>query len=289
MWKLTSQIKIFLYISILIFASFLQGGLSLVSAENDIRIVSHRGIFDGSWYWVFGEVENVGTENYTNVMLKFIFYNATGDIIYSKNQIISLIYLLEKRRSPFSFVLTETKVAKQVTSYEVKVESYEPVQNDRPCKLRITYHHPYNDSILGIIENAGSSETRFIIIYATFYDKDYSVIAIESYSISKLEPSGRSGDKSTFDIGFPQKFSSDFKSVEYYSLTAESIEFSIQEEVSYAKFKLNEEPEGGLDPIITTFIIVVLFSALVLVGAYLYAKTKQKISKRRIRKGRRRK
>lgn len=288
MWKLTSQIKIFLYISILIFASFLQGGLSLVSAENDIRIVSHRGIFDGSWYWVFGEVENVGTENYTNVMLKFIFYNATGDIIYSKNQIISLIYLLEKRRSPFSFVLTETKVAKQVTSYEVKVESYEPVQNDRPCKLRITYHHPYNDSILGIIENAGSSETRFIIIYATFYDKDYSVIAIESYSISKLEPSGRSGDKSTFDIGFPQKFSSDFKSVEYYSLTAESIEFSIQEEVSYAKFKLNEEPEGGLDPIITTFIIVVLFSALVLVGAYLYAKTKQKISKRRIRKGRKR-
>ena len=288
MWKLTSQIKTFLYISILIFASFLQGGLSLVSAENDIRIVSHRGIFDGSWYWVFGEVENVGTENYTNVMLKFIFYNATGDIIYSKNQIISLIYLLEKRRSPFSFVLTETKVAKQVTSYEVKVESYEPVQNDRPCKLRITYHHPYNDSILGIIENAGSSETRFIIIYATFYDKDYSVIAIESYSISKLEPSGRSGDKSTFDIGFPKKFSPDLKSVEYYSLTAESIEYSTQEEVSYAKFKLNEEPEGGLDPIITTFIIVVLFSALVLAGAYLYAKTKQKISKRRIRKGRRR-
>ena len=288
MWKLTSQIKTFLYISILIFASFLQGGLSLVSAENDIRIVSHRGIFDGSWYWVFGEVENVGTENYTNVMLKFIFYNATGDIIYSKNQMISLLYLLEKRRSPFSFVLTETKVAKQVTSYEVKVESYKP-ENDRPCKLRITYHHPYNDSILGIIENAGSSETRFIIIYATFYDKDYSVIAIESYVISKLEPSGRSGDKSTFDIVFPQKFSSDFKSVEYYSLTAESKEYSIQEEVSYAKFKLNEEPEGGLDPIITTFIIVVLFSALVLVGAYLYAKTKQKISKRRIRKGRRRK
>jgi len=288
MWKLTSQIKTFLYISILIFASFLQGGLSLVSAENDIRIVSHRGIFDGSWYWVFGEVENVGTENYMNVILKFIFYNATGDIIYSKNQIISLIYLLEKRRSPFSFVLTEIKVAKQVTSYEVKVESYEPLQNDRPCKLRITYHHPYNDSILGIIENAGSSETRFIIIYATFYDKDYSVIAIESYSISKLEPSGRSGDKSTFDIVFPKKFSSDFKSVKYYSLTAESKEYSIQEEVSYAKFKLNKEPEGGLDPIITTFIIVVLFSALVLVGAYLYAKTKQKISKRRIRKGRRR-
>jgi len=288
MRKLTSPVKISLYVSIMIFAVFLQGGPPLVSAENDIIIVSHRGIFDGSWYWVFGEVENVGSENYTNVMLEFIFYNATGDRIWSHEQIISLKYLLEKRRSPFSYILTETKVAKQVTSYEVKVKSYDVIQNNRPCKLRITYHHPYNDSILGIIENAGDSETRFIVIYATFYDKDYSVIAIESYVISKLEPSGRGGDKSTFDIGFPQKFSSDFKSVEYYSLTAESIEYSVQEEVSYAKFMLNEEPEGGLDPIITTFIIVVLFSALVLAGVYLYAKTKQRISKRRIRKGRRR-
>ena len=256
--------------------------MPLSYGEKDLVITSHIGFLDKNGYYnVYGEIENKGNKNYSDIKLRYTFYDSSGNILYTEEgegTKISLHILLSGRRSPFSYILINETLASLVKNYTIHISSKKVLDKLVPAKLQITYHKPEGNSILVVIINSGDLPANFTTLYATFYDMNKSVIGIDSL-LSSIKPG-----KSSFIIEISKlgkKFN--YTDVGYYSLTAESLnpEYVIQEEISYAYF-MQENPFP--DPVITIFAIVILFSATMLISIYLILRFRQGKKRRHIKK-----
>jgi hypothetical protein len=242
--------------------------------ESDLIITSHTGFLDANGYYtIYGEVENKGSKNYSDIKLKYTFYDSSGNILYVEEGTgtrISLSILLSGRRSPFSYVLTNETLATKVKNYTIKISSKKILKEVIPAKLQILHHKPVNDTLLLILYNSGSVDAKYVALYTTFYDVNKSVIAINS-RLATIGPN----DRISFIIEIPtSSYNFNLTDVKYYSITAESIypQYILENEISYAIFS---EDISYPDPIWTIFVVIVSFSAAVLISAYLIAKYRQ--------------
>lgn len=150
-----------------------------------------------------------------------------------------------------------------------------------------------NNTIIGVIQNHGALEARFVVVHAIFYYQNKSVMILETWATPKIEP----GAFLPFEIRFPELgvSSVNIDNAGYYSLTAESTNYLSKNEVRYQLLSgqtQNNNEEGPIpwwnDPVIMTFIIVVVFSALVLIAVYLIARFGRWRRERYLRRAKRR-
>ena len=288
---------IIVYLTLTVFSLLLQpaaGGIHLSKSIGDFKIKSHGFITETGYYHIYGEIENIGNTNYTNVTLKYTFYDSKGQPIYSINQTISHRILLAGRISPFACQLLNASIAKKVKSYKIEIADYDMVEEPPPCELEIVNYRRQNNTIIGVVQNHGALEAKFVIVYVIFYYQNKSVMVLgDPWVTPNIGPS----TSMPFEIKFPELNASsiNIENVKYYSLTAESINYLSKNEVRHQLFSEqtqndNEQEQAPWwnDPIIMTFIIVVVFSALVLIVVYLVAKFGRWRKKRYLRRVKRR-
>ncbi|MHA1754165.1 MAG: hypothetical protein ACTSYR_01450 [Candidatus Odinarchaeia archaeon] len=241
-------------------------------AENVILLNTYNGFLTSTGYYIFGEIEN--NENYPikDVALNIKFnLNNSEQITYTTTT--SLPIILKGRKSPFSFILTDKTLAERVQDFSISIQGYKEAKEKPSIDLIFSSHAPTNDSIYGVVRYQGEKSTSFVTVFATFYDENHKILAVNPADII---PTLSRGNPGLFEIRFP--FSQHVKEVRWYSLTAYSHnpENTVQEEVNFAAFTKESEKDNGLSPILVTFIISVVFSALVLIGAYAVAKINQR-------------
>ena len=269
---LTTKCKIGL-LTILFLTVFLFNKTALTEAENVILLDNYNGFLTNVGYYVYAEIQNNGNSAVKDVVLNIKFSLTTGEEITNTTSSV-LPIILKGRRSPVIFLQYNISLSAKVSGFSISLKDYETTQ---ACStyLRIGASLPTNDSILGTIENGASEDMPSTSIYGTFYDENHTVLAVNSEHVWM-----ESGGKQTFMIKYPFEFG--VENVIWYSLTAYSPhpESTVQEEVDFAAFK---EENEGLSPILTLFIVLVAFSALVLAGAYAITKIKHRKTRKRRR------
>lgn len=257
---------------------------SLISAkmisEPNVEIVSHTSFLAyGKMFTMVGEIENVGTVHIKNVTLTVTFYNLKGEVICTLTQRSIIEVLLTGRKSPFIFILANQTESAQVKTYQIKITSYEKEPEGKPEGLRISTPGIYNRTIKVIIQTLYPSIARFVIVTAIFYDQEKHVTATESFFISDLS---YADTETTVEITFP--YPDRWNITRWYSLTAESREFAIREEINFEPI-LEQEPENqSFDSIMVLFVSLIVISAITLLVALLIAKRKKKRRSRRIKR-----
>ena len=292
------KLKALIGILVLIFGSFAlqptaMGEYFYSKHIYDFEINSHGFLSQEGIYYIYGEIKNVGSTNYTNLSLKYTFYDNEGKEIFSVTRNIELRVLLSGRISPFANVLVNKEIASKVKSYKIEILSYDEIKKDElpPFGLKIVNYRLQNDTIIGVIENHGTAKAAFVRVYALFYYQNKSIMVLSSLS-TNIEK----GESWPFVIEFPELNASsiNIENAAYYSLTAESINFLLDEEVEYRPFSIQAQgnQEEGIpwwnDPVILTFIICVAFSAIVLIVVYFITRFIQWRKKRYLRKVKRR-
>ena len=96
----------------------------MVSAQS-VEIVSHSGFVDTlGYYRVFGEVQNIGSGNLTDVGITATFYNASHEEVSTAFAYTMLEVLLEGQKSPFALVLVSIPQSAKVDYYTLEVTDY---------------------------------------------------------------------------------------------------------------------------------------------------------------------
>jgi len=249
-----------------------------VKGSGDVEIPSYTGFFTKEGFFrLVGEVKNNSPLNITNVKIKIKLFDSSNKLIRTKEQGTELTVLLSGRKSPFTFMVANKTEAALIKNYNVELIGYEQYVEEKPLELEIVWHAQGNISVYGRIDNTGSRNSTFTRVLATFYDENRKVSEVSSsQTIISLSPT----DYYIFEIVFSQDI---IKRAKWYSLTAESVEYTIKEEIE-SSFTASSE-NGNNPDIYSIFGILIGFSAIVLIIAILVARRKQKkIRHRKIRR-----
>ena len=280
------------YLLMIAFSILLQpaaGGIHLSKSIGDFKIKSHGFLTNGGFYYVCGEIENNSTKNYTDIVLNYTFYDSKGNIIFTDEGPISLKWrpLLSQGISPFSYVLENETIARKVSRYDIDIKNYTEIEKEDipPFGLKITGYNLQGDTLVGSITNLAPVNATFAIVYAIFYHKNGSVMVTESSQFFlKILPN----ETKDFIIEFPSLLSDSLNISEVGS-------YSLIPDARYPAWSIQQHQENEQeqvpwwnDPVIITFIVAVVFSALVLIIVYLVAKFGQWRKKRYLRRVKRR-
>ncbi|UCH31302.1 MAG: hypothetical protein JSV05_07345 [Candidatus Bathyarchaeota archaeon] len=274
-------------LTFMLFITVFCSSTQVARAQEDIILTSYNGFpITSEFYVVLGEVQNVGSKPIKNVILDIEFQLNSSEGTFSDTDTIALPVILEGRRSPFIYWINNASLAAQIRSFQVSIKSYEIEVETVPARLNITSYAyiPVQNSILVFLVNEGDSQVFSASVYATYYDSSQEVIGVHSEATFYLN----SSEGEFFNITYP--FTENLEEVKWYSLTAVSINptYVTKEDVVFAPFSVNGEngENGGFQSVVTVFIILIVFSFVVLVGAYAVAKIKKRT---RLRNKRRRK
>lgn len=261
------------------FAFLLRGSLNLANAEPDLSMLSSSGFLNSiGHYSVVGEIQNDGDKNLGNITLEATFYDANHNVVSSVDSQSTLSSLPSGRKSPFVIYLNDQTKALTVKTYEVLVKSYQETA-EWGKSVTIVSNKYDNQSIYGVVENEGYLAANFVRVYATFYDENETVVDV---SMSSVFLKINRASNEIYEIEYPPRDILNrtiFQRAEWYSLTAESNEYSAKEEIGLSPFALPEEPEDN--SIFYIFAILVGISAATLLIVFLIAKTREKTRKRR--------
>lgn len=187
---------------------------------------THSGyINDQGYYYVVGEVQNVGTNPIGYVNITATFYDINRDFVALGNGTTTLDTILPGRKSPFEIFLYSALDSQRVHNYTLSVVQYLQAQN-KPLGLEIITNSSYTDTygfhVTGEIKNIGPEYTSFVRVIATFYNASGYVIATKfSYSNPKnLNPD----QVATFEIILN---SSIINKIDHYTLEAESWHYAL--------------------------------------------------------------
>jgi len=202
-------------------------------ATVELNILNDTGYLDDyGWYHVPGEVENVGDQAVKYVRIKVFFYNASDDLLCTKDRRTELDTINPDRKSPFEVTLSNEVLASEVDHYSLTVLSYD-VTSAKPIGLKILTNNSYIDEwgdmiINGTIKNIGTETAENLKVIATYYDADGNVMAVE-YSYTdpiNIEP----GLVFPFEIELYEDERIPY--ITSYELTAESSQYAIVPEFS---------------------------------------------------------
>jgi hypothetical protein len=245
-----------------------------------VSILSSSGFLNSlEHYSVVGEIENTGDKSIGNITLEAIFYDANHNVVSTEDSKSALASLSLGRKSPFVIYLSDRAKASMVKTYEVLVKSYQEMPT-REGSVTIVSNKYDNQSIYGVVENEGYLPATLVRVYATFYDENETVVDVSMSSVS-LEIARASND--IYEVEYPPRDIMNrtiFERAEWYSLTAESKEYSAKEEIGLTPFALAETP-GGDNSIFYVFAILVGISAATLLVVFLIAKVRERSRKRR--------
>jgi hypothetical protein len=204
------------------------------NANPPLQILStHSGYLnDQKFYYVVGEVQNVGDTPLTDIYVNATFYNSIGDIIAEISQPTKLSALLPGRTSPFDITLFSTVVSQNVYNYTVRVVTFSSTQ-DRPLGLKILSNNSSLDQngfhVVGMIKNVGPGNANAVRVIATFYNQSgHAVAAIGKYSDSSTLAANQT---SSFEMVLNSSAASQ---VDHYALEAESFEYELIPELQPA-------------------------------------------------------
>lgn len=194
-----------------------------------VRIVSHSSFYNiFNTLWVVGEVANEGEDMATTFTeITATFYNATGQIVAVEVGYADLDILLTGRKSPFEVLLTETEGSLQVHNYTLTV-SWSNYAAGKPIGLEILSNSSNIDEtgymhVTGVIKNIGTMPATFTEVMATFYDESGTVVGADSEYTEPLHLTPN--QTGIFDVELI--YTQQVMKVASYSLTAESIQYSI--------------------------------------------------------------
>lgn len=283
-----STVKILILLIVLNQFAFLQCGLLIrVNADLAIDILSSKGFLTPiGYYQVTGEIKNVGDTNFGKIILNVDFYDDNNNMICSVNSSSTLSALPPGRKSPFSIYLTNDAQSLMVKSYEVQVMSYQETPMLEKKLVIVSYDYD-NESIYGAIENVGYTNATYVRLFATFYDENETVVDV---SMSSMFISMERATTEYYEILYPGPDTlnrSIFQRAQWYSLTGESREYSVENETELSYFAL---PEDGTNDSTNDYSIFYIFAVLVgisaagLLTAFVIAKSRQKAKRRRLRR-----
>jgi len=212
-------------LALCLFSFLLMLNGKIVEAQKGLEILpTHSGyINDQGFFYVVGEVENVGDVPAGDIRVNATFYNAEGEEIAIASGSVKLETLLPARKAPFTLTLYSGNLSRQVYSYKLSIASFSMVES-KPVGLEIvsnssSYGYPVF-RVSGIIKNIGDKGTTFVRVIATFYDESGKVVdALLNYSTpSTLHP----GETAPFEIVVNGTNSA---RIHHYILEAESYDY----------------------------------------------------------------
>jgi hypothetical protein len=222
----TQRLARALLLSVLAVTLALPSTLTLVVAQ-DIEILSHSAYVDTlGYYRVFGEVQNIGSSNFTDVEITATFYNASDEVVSTAIANIPLIVLLEGQKSPFALVVASVTQSAKIDHYTLVVSDYSVFSGSKPIGLEIV---STSTSIIldyfyvdGEIKNIGDSTASFILVVATFYNSTGHVVNVaDNYANPHTIEAGETAPF-TVSPNLPDLT----PLIAYYALVAESDEFT---------------------------------------------------------------
>jgi hypothetical protein len=166
-------------------------------------------------------------------------------------------------------------LSEQISSIDVKLKAYEQAEMV-PTNLAILSHTSVRNSVLGYLRNDGDAALFAAEVLATFYDENYTVLGVESARFMQVEI-GTIGEY--FNITFP--FVDNAHAVKFYSLAANSANPEYQNNEEIALIPMDSGVNGGLTSMFLIFAVVIVFSALALIGAYIAARMRERRKRRR--------
>jgi hypothetical protein len=207
------------------------------SKEASVTILSYTEVIDlvGD-YWVFGEVQNLGTTTIEFVEINATFYDTSNTLIAEGHGFCDLYYILPNRKSPFyvSVDVADETQASKIDHYTFEITPFSPFSDYSPSTpplgLKILSSNAEIDmwsgwmNVTGEIENVGTTNASCISVYGTCYDSDGKVLDVGIGVVNYSAPySLLPGQKASFDLMFNADVVPLAKS---YVITAESIEYA---------------------------------------------------------------
>lgn len=199
---------------------------SSVALEQAVILQTHSGyINDYGYFYVIGEVKNVGSTPVKDVNVTAVFYDLNGEIVALGYGITTIDTILPGRKSPFEITLYSSLDSLRVHSYMLSIAQLSQAQA-KPLGLEIVSNSSFTDNsgfhVIGEIKNIGSEYTSFVKVVATFYNASGYVVATKfAYSDPKnLNP----GQVAAFQIVLN---SSVISKIDHYSLEAESFQYAL--------------------------------------------------------------
>jgi hypothetical protein len=229
------------------------------SAYTDVNILSHTGYLDNDgFYYVYGEVQNVGSQTLSYTDITADFYDQSGAKIgnYRTNAMLNNLWPSEK--SPFQIVVYSKADSARVFRYDISVGGY-MTTNAFPEKLSLKAHFNefYPDDPLAQIDgtyyNHAADNAVFVRVIATYYDSSGKVL-FAAFDSKDVSAPGSSDNR--FVINFLGERA---RLISSYRLVLESNEYSGDSGVGW--FHINPAPSPSIPefpPIALAVLVIVL-------------------------------
>lgn len=211
-----------------------------VSAAPDLIVVSSTYWPDKAlpwYYYLTGEVENIGDSPAGYVWVNATFYDSNDEILFSDNNlgIEGMGVILPGSKAPF--IIGVDLYASDVDhySFDINFQEVEAI----PVGLELISSNQSVDeneklTVAGEITNTGGYTAKSPLIYVTFYDSEGTVVNVRSGSTNPQDI--ESNQTASFAIDSPWAFGSQNDLVESYAITAVCDQFVLIHEYSSVVF-----------------------------------------------------
>lgn len=213
---------------LLVVVCFMAVSVQPVQAASEVVVISHSSFYSTSdILYIVGEVENTGDVATEFTKVTATFYDAEDQVLDTKVGYATLDILLPGRKSPFYVMMFEDDGSLDVDDYSLTV-SWDDYEEGKEIGLEIISSDDQMDAVdwlhvTGEIKNIGTETATEVIVCATFYDSEGTVIGRDTEDVdpTTLSPEGIG----TFDITliYPELI----EQVASYSLTAESENYAL--------------------------------------------------------------
>lgn len=157
-----------------------QGSCSItVTAAPTVIILSHSSYISAGYYYVVGEVKNLGSTNLEFVRITVTFYDDANNVIATGFTFTEIDILVPQQKSPFAVSSYPSKNL-VVDHYKVVVSDYsltttQPYRNLSAQGVTNSIEYGYY-CIKGEVKNTGTLKATYVKIVVTYYDADGKVI-----------------------------------------------------------------------------------------------------------------
>jgi hypothetical protein len=208
--------------------------LKPVEAAEEVTIVNHQGFLNSAGkYVVYGEVRNTGDVAAKNVHVDITFYNSLNAVLDEGEYAIRVNVLPPGRKAPFGAVAGVEGTL--VKAYTVELMNLTLSADALPLGLEIVSSSAEVKTQLqsvmlnGQVKNIGTQNADYVKVIATFYEGPSGTGNVVGVASPSAEPDDLNpGQTGTFEAGIAVGLNKSYGS---YVLTAESLEYSSEEDV----------------------------------------------------------
>jgi hypothetical protein len=272
---------------LIVIACYLANFSRTAKAAGNVTI-SHQGFFDSvnKYYWVAGEVKNVGDTPVTNITVTANFYDASNTFINSSTTYIlpgtasnnNPWALMPGSKAPFwPIMLPSQSGSNNVDHYNATVTFQECASIPVGLQLTLTNVTVYPmlqgaDTLYveGTVKNSGTSNATWVYVYATAYDASGVVIGYNEWDKQDLAANAETSFHITTTAYGINTFIQPAKHVATYTVTAQSF---LQPLYYVTQYGVASDTSAAIPEFPSELTIVLLMMALT---AVLIMRKKQK-------------